>query len=173
MHEYCRNMKLQNMKLPYSNIVHCIDFFILSERLTRDGNRKSLFDFIFYSFSSTICEYTWRRKQTKQAPSWKQGSILGGLWTLSYMPSIYANDIPTGKPGPPDGRAPGLICSFITEEIKSFWNVYYHFTYDSKDWELWWILSQVCLFDSPNWGLASFGAQGRPPPNVPQLITLN
>ena len=31
------------------------------------------------------------------------------LWTLSYMPSIYGNDIPTGKPGPPDGRTPGLI----------------------------------------------------------------
>ena len=23
-----------------------------------------------------------------------------GLWTLSYMPSIYGTDIPTGKPGP-------------------------------------------------------------------------
>ena len=23
-----------------------------------------------------------------------------GLWTLSYMPSIYGNDIPIGKPGP-------------------------------------------------------------------------
>ena len=32
-----------------------------------------------------------------------------GLWTLSYMPSIYGNDIPTGKPGPLDGRAPGLV----------------------------------------------------------------
>ena len=32
-----------------------------------------------------------------------------GLWTLSYMPSIYGNNIPTGKPGPLDGRAPGLI----------------------------------------------------------------
>ena len=36
-------------------------------------------------------------------PSW------AGLWTLSYMPSIYGNDTPTGKPGPPDGRTPGLI----------------------------------------------------------------
>ena len=27
-------------------------------------------------------------------PSW------AGLWSLSYMPSIYGNDIPTGKPGP-------------------------------------------------------------------------
>ena len=38
-----------------------------------------------------------------RTPSW------AGLWTLSYMPSIDGNDIPTGKPGPLDGRAPGLI----------------------------------------------------------------
>ena len=38
-----------------------------------------------------------------RTPSWAR------LWTLSYMPSIYGNDIPTGKPGPVDGRAPGLI----------------------------------------------------------------
>ena len=30
-----------------------------------------------------------------------------GLWTLSYMLSIYG-DIPTGKPDPLEGRAPGL-----------------------------------------------------------------
>ena len=29
-----------------------------------------------------------------RTPSWAR------LWTLSYMPSIYGNDIPTGKPGP-------------------------------------------------------------------------
>ena len=29
-----------------------------------------------------------------RTPSW------AGLWTLSYMPSIYGNNIPTGKPGP-------------------------------------------------------------------------
>ena len=29
-----------------------------------------------------------------RTPSW------AGLWTLSSMPSIYGNDIPTGKPGP-------------------------------------------------------------------------
>ena len=38
-----------------------------------------------------------------RTPSW------AGLWTLSYKPSIYGHDIPTGKPGPPDGRAPGLV----------------------------------------------------------------
>ena len=36
-----------------------------------------------------------------RTPSWAR------LWTLSYMPSIYGNDIPTGKPGPLDGRAQG------------------------------------------------------------------
>ena len=29
-----------------------------------------------------------------RTPSW------AGLWTLSYMPTIYGNDIPTGKSGP-------------------------------------------------------------------------
>ena len=29
-----------------------------------------------------------------RTPSW------AGLWTLIYMPSIYGNDIPTGKPDP-------------------------------------------------------------------------
>ena len=38
-----------------------------------------------------------------RSPSW------AGLWTLSYTPSICGNNIPTGKPGPLDGRAPGLI----------------------------------------------------------------
>ena len=30
----------------------------------------------------------------------KAGLHLGPDWTLSYMPSIYGKDIPTGKPGP-------------------------------------------------------------------------
>ena len=38
-----------------------------------------------------------------RTPSWT------GLWTLSYMPSIYGNNIPTGKPDPQDGRAPVLV----------------------------------------------------------------
>ena len=38
-----------------------------------------------------------------RTPSWTR------LWTLSYMLTIYGNDIPTGKPDPQDGRAPGLI----------------------------------------------------------------
>ena len=39
----------------------------------------------------------------------KAGLHLGPDWTLSYMPSIYGNNIPTGKPDPPDGKAPGLV----------------------------------------------------------------
>ena len=35
-----------------------------------------------------------------RTPSWT------GLWTLSSMPSIYGNNIPTGKPDPQDGNAP-------------------------------------------------------------------
>ena len=39
-----------------------------------------------------------------RTPSW------AGLWTLSYTPSIYGNNIPTGKPDPtPYGRAPGFL----------------------------------------------------------------
>ena len=36
-----------------------------------------------------------------RTPSWAR------LWTLSSMPSIYGNDIPTGKPGTLDGRPQG------------------------------------------------------------------
>jgi len=38
-----------------------------------------------------------------RTPSW------AGLWTLSYMPGIYGNDIPTGKPGP--GRKSPRACT--------------------------------------------------------------
>ena len=37
-----------------------------------------------------------------RTPSW------AGLWTLSYMPSIYGNEIPTGKPGPQKEEPQGL-----------------------------------------------------------------
>ena len=40
------------------------------------------------------------KEEIEQALSWKQDSILARMWTLSYMPSIYGNDIPAGKPGP-------------------------------------------------------------------------
>ena len=42
-----------------------------------------------------------------RAPSW------AGLWTLSSMPSVYGNDIPTGKPDPLDGRAQGFVPRLI------------------------------------------------------------
>ena len=48
-------------------------------------------------------EETNRLHLKSRTPYW------AGLWTLSYRPRIYGNDIPTGKPGPLDGRAPGLI----------------------------------------------------------------
>ena len=43
--------------------------------------------------------WNWRRKQNRpylesRTPAW------AGLWTLSYMPSVYGNDTLTGKPGP-------------------------------------------------------------------------
>ena len=51
---------------------------------------------------SELCIFTtawwhWRRKQNRlcfesRTPSW------AGLWTLSYIPSIYGNYTPTGKP---------------------------------------------------------------------------
>ena len=37
-----------------------------------------------------------------RTPSW------AGLWTLSSMPNFYANDIPTGKPGPRKEEPQGL-----------------------------------------------------------------
>ena len=40
--------------------------------------------------------------------SWKQVSFLGGLWT--YMPSIFGNDIQTGKPGPQKEEPQGSLC---------------------------------------------------------------
>ena len=40
-----------------------------------------------------------------RTPSWAT------LWALSYVPSIYGNDVPSGKPDPLDARAPGLIPS--------------------------------------------------------------
>ena len=46
----------------------------------------------------------WNRLHLEsRIPSWD------GLWALSYMPSIYGKDIPTGKPDTPDERATGLI----------------------------------------------------------------
>ena len=40
----------------------------------------------------------------------RTGSLLrAGLWTLSYMPSIYGNYIPNGKPGPQKEEPQGSL----------------------------------------------------------------
>ena len=43
-----------------------------------------------------------------RTPSW------AGLWTLSSMPSIYGNDIPTGKPGPQMEEPQGLYLASLS-----------------------------------------------------------
>ena len=60
---------------------------------------------IIFSCVPTVSQSEGRNRQCRlrlesPSPSW------AGLWTLSSMPCIYGNDIPTGKP---DGRAPGRI----------------------------------------------------------------
>ena len=57
----------------------------------------------------TIIEMTLKEETDITGSILKAGLHLGPDWTLSYMPSIYGNDIPTGKPGPLDARAPGLV----------------------------------------------------------------
>jgi len=62
---------------------------------------------------SCICEGGNRQNRLyleSRTPSW------AGLWTLSYVPSIYGNDIPIGKPGPLEGRAPGLYLDSLLPE---------------------------------------------------------
>ena len=44
-------------------------------------------------------QFFWRRKQNR-LPLESRTSPWARLWTLSYMPSICGNDIPTGKPDP-------------------------------------------------------------------------
>lgn len=63
------------------------------------------------------CPMLCRRKLLKEERDitgsiWKAGLYLGPDQTLSYMPRIYGNNIPTRKPGPSDGRAPGPIPRF-------------------------------------------------------------
>ena len=48
-----------------------------------------------------------------RTPSW------AGLWTLNYMPSIYGNDIPTGKPDP---RMEDLQGSYLDRHLKEYPN---------------------------------------------------
>ena len=63
----------------------------LYSRLSVDLNRKEIYN----RWGVCISEGGNRTDSLEGGtPSW------AGLWTLSYMPSIYGNDIPTGKPGP-------------------------------------------------------------------------
>ena len=59
--------------------------------------------FLFFNYFLTLqtpsSQSCWRKKQNRLylesgTPSW------AGLWTLSYMPSIYGNNIPTRKVAP-------------------------------------------------------------------------
>ena len=74
-----------------------------------------------------------RLRLESRTPSW------AGLWTLSYMLSIYGNNIPTEKLDPPGGRAPGLIPRLsiaqkntliicVTEENHKFYYAYWGMT---------------------------------------------
>ena len=60
----------------------------------------------------TIIEMTLKEETDITGSILKAGLHLGPDWTLSYKPGIYGNNISTGKPGPPDGRAPGPIPRF-------------------------------------------------------------
>ena len=46
-----------------------------------------------------------------RTPSWAR------LWTLSYVPTIYGNDIPTGKPGPQKEEPQG---SYLDSHLKEY-----------------------------------------------------
>ena len=46
-----------------------------------------------------------------RTPSW------AGLWTLSYMPSIYGNDTPTGKPDPRMEESQGSFLDSLLPKI--------------------------------------------------------
>ena len=69
---------------------------LLRQVFSESFNQKSLTS--NWTFFPRLCN--WRRKQNRlhlesRTPSWAR------LWTLSYMPSIYGNDITTGKPVSP------------------------------------------------------------------------
>ena len=76
------------------------------------GSRSSLHSALRKAWQFPACSVQilyWRRKQNRlhlesRTPPW------AGLWSLSFMPSIYGNNKATGKPAPhPQGRAPGLL----------------------------------------------------------------
>ena len=57
---------------------------------------------------NVLQQLLWRKQNRlyleSRTPSW------AGLWTLSYMPSIYGNNVPTGKPGPRKEEPQGSPC---------------------------------------------------------------
>ena len=79
----------------------------------RNPEKTAHLNMIFSSLQATRFHDMWKyseggSRQNKlhlksRTPSWAR------LWALSYMPSIEESDIPTGKPDPPEGRAPQLI----------------------------------------------------------------
>ena len=59
------------------------------------------------------------KEEREQAPSW------AGLWTLSYVPSTYENDVPAGKPGPQKAEPQGSPClkeypNYLCNRIESY-----------------------------------------------------
>ena len=75
-----------------------------SGRSPGEGNGNPLQYSCLENFIDRVKEETQNRLPLESRTlSWAQ------LWTWSSMPSIYGNDTPTGKPGPLDGRAPGLV----------------------------------------------------------------
>ena len=67
-------------------------------------------------FESQEHHWKWRRKQTEQAPSWKQDSILG--WTVDF--ELYAQNLwkqhTNWKTRPPDGKPQGLYLDSLSPE---------------------------------------------------------
>ena len=97
-----------------------------------------------------------------RTPSW------AGLWTLSYTPNIYRNDIPTGKPGPrkeePQAspspkKTPNYLCNRIESYILLCLLGYDHKPID-KVYESW--VNFDCIFLFPLFRLVSgnFGEVG-------------
>ena len=50
--------------------------------------------------TSLIDRYVSSIEEGKRTGAILKAASWAGLWTLSSMPSIYGNDVPTGKPGP-------------------------------------------------------------------------
>ena len=79
----------------------------------RNPKKTAHLNVIFFSLQATRFHDMWKYSEggsrqnglhlKSRIPSWAR------LWTLSYIPSTYENDILTGKPDTPEGRVPGLI----------------------------------------------------------------